>query len=257
MAIAVHQDLGGDEDTFRPQVPGIVLLAGFQPLLNEHRHAVGHLLAGLAEDLLPDELRSQGPFGLVREDLLGVGPAGLGGVPVEDRPEGIQIQAHLGANGNDLLEGEQLLVGGDLREQTTLGQQVDLIQQEVSGPPQLAEALGQGVFPGAQIVIGVHHPEEQVGFFEGLLHMGHHAFVHGMLGQVDARCVEEGQLHVAAVHDAQHPGPGGLGNLARGRQLLPQQGVQQGGFSGVGKADDGEGGVAAFTHGARPAGPHG
>lgn len=47
-----------------------------------------------------------------------------------------------------------------------------------------------------------------------------HALVEGVLGLVNARRIQEGELGLAAIDHAQDLAPGGLGRLTHGRQFL-------------------------------------
>ena len=213
----------------------------------------GHLFAGLAQHLLADELRRQGALGLVREGLFPIGPARLVGLPFQQRPERLQVETGLRADGHDLLEGQQVLVGRHLLQEAAPGQQVDLVEQQVGGAPDQLQAAGQSPLPGSEVVVSVHHPEEDVRLLEGLRHVAHHPLVEGMAGRVDARRIQEGQLLIAAIDHAQDAGAGGLRHLAGGGEALPQQGIQEGGLARVGEPDDRKGDVVAISHGARPA----
>ncbi len=245
MVGALHQDLGGDERPPSREVLGIALLPGLDPALDHHRDAMGDLLAGLPQDLLADELHGHSPLGLVRERLVLELPLPGRGVPLEEAPEGVEVQPELRADRHDLAEIHQVLVLGDLLKEAPLGEQVELVQEQVDRLPGVLQALGQIPLAGAEEPVGIHDPEQQVGLLHGRLDVLEHPLVQDMLGLVDAGRVQEGQLHVSPVHNPEDASAGGLGRLADGRQLLPDQGIEEGRLARVGKPDDRDGRAAS------------
>ena len=73
---------------------------------------------------------------------------------------------------------------------------------------------------------------------------GHQAGIERPLGVQHPRGVQEQELALRPVDDAQEAVPGGLGLGRRDGQLLPHQPVQEGGLAHVGEAHEGD--VAAF-----------
>ena len=250
MAAALNHDLRLDEDPVLGGVLGVVLGAGLDPGADLHGHAVGHFLAGLAQHLFPDELRGHAALGLVGEGILPVAPFAHRRVPLQQGPQGFQVEPQLAAHRDDLPERQQILVGRDLLQQGAPGHQVQLVQHQIDRLPGGLEPLGQLPLTRAQEARGVHHPQQEIGLVQGHVHVVQHALIEGMLGQVHPRRVQEGQLGAATVDDAQDAAAGGLGHLADGGQLLADQGVQQGRLAGVGQAHQGQGGrTPRLNHG--------
>ncbi len=135
------------------------------------------------------------------------------------------------------------MVGADQGQELGLGHGVDFVEGHDQGPVHLPQ-MGQQNLVVRGREPGLHQPHHHVGFGkrrEGRLHQGG---IQRPFGVQHSRGVQEQELGLGQVDDAQKAMPGGLGLGGGDGQLVPHQPVQQGGLAHVGNADEGH--VAAF-----------
>jgi hypothetical protein len=199
----------------------------------------GQLLAGVLEHLLADALGRQEPLGVDGHELRVVDRLARRQQLPQRRQHPLDAVAGRRADGDDLVEGAAIGVGGDPRQQRGLGDQVDLVEDDDLARRRLADPLAHEGVAGAGLLGDVDQQHHQVGLGERDLRRLDHAPVHAVLRAVDAGGVVEDDLAPRLAQDADDALAGGLGLVGDDRHLLRQQPVHQRRLAGVGTAHQG------------------
>ena len=144
----------------------------------------------------------------------------------------------------DLLEIGPLVELGDQGQQLLLPDQIDLVEDQDFRLRPVLQPVEQVGDAALEAGAGVDHQSDQIGVLRAAPGGGDHRPVEAALGLENARRVGEQDLGLAVDGDAHQPGAGGLRLGGDDRDLLPDQGVDQGGLAGIGRADDGDGAEA-------------
>ncbi len=223
--------------------PGLGLAAlGLVKGLDFHRDAVGHLGAREAVDLLANELGAQPALALVGEHLLGVERRPFGQKSCQRAQQPLDVLAAERRERVDQLEGLQSRPALDHRQQQLPLHQIDLVQDQRQRPTRAGAAD-----PLEQLMIGIliagvridHHRHQvdiPASLFSHLVQGG----AEPSLARVHTGGVDQRQLIVGRGRNPQDAGAGGLGLGADDGDLLPQQPIEERGFSGAGSSDQGD-----------------
>jgi hypothetical protein len=143
-----------------------------------------------------------------------------------------------GRNGKDFSKGSQSMVGLDDGKQSRLLDAVHLIDEKENRDFGLSNFLGKVrvFFAGG---FGKNHPTNEVGAFQRLMDLAQHPFPEPVVGFVKAGRIEKNRLAVALGEDSSNHSTGSLGLSGDGRETLSHQSIEEGGFSNVRLADDG------------------
>lgn len=132
------------------------------------------------------------------------------------------------------------LIGPHDGQQVLLFHGVNLIDDQHGGDPQRPDAADELLLRPAHIGDGLHQKHHRVHVGHALLHHPHHVVAQLGPGLVEAGGVDEHKLAVPPVEDGADAVAGGLGLIGDDGNLLPHQGVGQGGLSHVGPPHDGD-----------------
>ena len=219
-------------------------LAG-QDLIDLDCDRVRQLVLQAGQRGLADQLGDALGLVFVGDMVIGVELGAFGQVLHDDLGQLIQLHALGGGNGDDhgigVLFGEQLMQGEQLGANLVLGCLIQLGDDADDGGLRgdLADVLEDPAVTGANLLIRGDGQADDVdvgirvfdNFIEALAEQSARA--------VQAGCVNEDDLRILAVHQAADGVAGGFRLVSRDGDLLPDQGVGQGGLAGVGAADEG------------------
>ena len=152
----------------------------------------------------------------------------------------VQVVPLQGGNGDNF--GKLELFGIEIHEgkQPGLGEQVDLVEQEQCRQAALPDQFQNKAVTGTISGGDVHHGQQQIDALQGIVDGPHHSPVQLIPGLVNSRSIGKDDLSFRLGVNAQNFVPGCLGLVRDDGHLLPQQVVEQGGFSGIGTADQGD-----------------
>ena len=205
-----------------------------------HGGTVGNLLVQVAQQFLPDNLRHDLPLGLVGDHIVGEQLGSLG------NPLGQQVQQFFhtlpgfGGNGHDGVPVVGGAIHGHHRQQLFLLDGVNLIDDQHGGGAQGLDAADELLFGGADAVHRLHQQHHAIHVRHGLAHHLHHVVAQTSAGLVQTGGVHKDELGVTPVEHRTDAVTGGLGLGGDNGDLLPHQGVGQGGLAHVGAAHDGD-----------------
>ena len=201
--------------------------------------AVGDLLIQAAQQLLPHQLRADLPLGLVGDHVVREEMRALGGVLLQLVHQLLQSLAGLGGDGQDGIKVTGRAVDGHDLQQPGLFHGVDLVDEQQSRDPGLPDALDERLLLGADGGHGLHHQQDAVHVRHALLDYIDHVVAESGPGLVEARGVQQHKLGVAPVDNGGDAVAGGLRLVRDDGDLLPHQGIGEGGLARVGPAADG------------------
>src|SRR5712692_8707770 len=211
----------------------------FLELLDLHGAAVGELLAEQAKQLFANQLCRQKALVPVGQVVLAMDGRLLRQVALDDAHQLVEPLAPAGADRDDF--GKFGLFGGLLeeRQQTRRFARVDLVHDENERQPGRHE-FEERAISGAE-AFRFDHQHDDIDFIEGPAHSPIHRAVERVaVPRLETRGVDENELGGRGGAHAAKAMPGGL-RLARGdAELVPQQRVEQRGFSDVGAPDQGD-----------------
>ena len=152
------------------------------------------------------------------------------------------VDAGQGGDGDDLLEGQEVLVALDDGQDLVLPDGVDLVDEEEDGLQlHLPEDLDDELVAVAEGLGGVDEEAEEVGRLQRGEDEVHHPPVEGVEGLVDAGVVDEDDLAPVGGLDAQDADAGRLGLVRDDGDLLAEKGVDERGLADVRAAEEGHG----------------
>ena len=132
----------------------------------------------------------------------------------------------------------ELAVLIDQRQERVFLYQVDLVDKEKDRRRDLFERFNDEFVPRSGRLGGLNEQEDHVHFIIGRERGVHHVLVHFVLGFVDTGSVDEHELGVGRVHDAEDPVPRGLGLVGDDGDLFAEQMVEECGLADIRTADD-------------------
>ena len=118
-------------------------------------------------------------------------------------------------------------------------QQVDLIEDEYDGRLVAARDIDGAAIVFHELAGGVGDEEQQVALFERSAHRVHQTLIEWRVGLVDAGCIGKNDLRFRERKHALDRRPRSLRLIGDDCHLLPDEGVEQRRFAGVGPADQG------------------
>ena len=156
---------------------------------------------------------------------------------------GVQGPVELGArlgDGEVPLAGEHPAVT-DKQLLSPLGiDPITLVERHVHRGPAMAQQIHDEAIPPARRFAAIHQEQHHIHFANGAAGALHQPFAEEMVGLVDPGRIQQHQLGAGGGQDRPQPVAGGLGDGGGDRHLGAHQLVQQGGFTHVGPADQGD-----------------
>ncbi len=219
-------------------------LAG-QDLIDLDGDGVRKLVLQAGQRGLADQLGDALGLVFVGDVVIGVELRAFGQVVHDDLGQLIQLHAlgggHWDDNGIGVLFSEQLMQGEQLGANLVLGGFVQLGDDADDGGLRgdLADVLEDPAVTGANLLIRGDGQADDVDVGIGVFDDFVEALAEQSARAVQAGRVDEDDLCILAVDQAADGVAGGLGLVSRDGDLLPHQGVGQGGLAGVGAADEG------------------
>ena len=209
---------------------------------------MGHLLAGVVEHLLPDQLTQEQWLRLVAHGVswVEVGPGGqishqashqLGGA---FPGEGTHRMEGPGSAGFAFVAGQQLPVGDRQFHGLARFHQVVFVERQVHRQVDLAQQIRDvGVTPTRRLA-AIHQQQHHIHLADRPAGALDKPLTQKMMGLVDAWCIEQHQLGRGCGENGPQPVAGGLGHGRGDRHLLSHQLVEEGRLAHVGATDQGD-----------------
>ena len=204
-----------------------------------HGGVVGHFLVDLQEDLFADDFGGEQAVGQVGEVVVGVEVRAGGHGGGEGLGELLHAVAGGGADHVGVLEGGERVQRGGERQQAGRGDEVDLVEHEPGAAGAAGEAGCDLAHAFGEAGAGVDQQQHEVGVLRAGPGGVDHGAVQAPAGPEDAGGVHQQDLRGAAHEDAEHAEAGGLRLGRDDGEFGAGEAVQQGGFAGVGGAEDG------------------
>ena len=134
----------------------------------------------------------------------------------------------------------KVLVLVDDQQDVSFFDDIDLVDQQKDRRLDILEGVEDEFVAVAEFLGGVDEQADEVGRLERRVDEIHHPFVQLVERLVDARVIDENDLAFVGRVDAQDADPRRLRLVGDDGDFLAEQAVEQGGFSDVRPADEGD-----------------